>query len=130
MLFKEYKVKLNRNKSIEILEEALNKIEIRGEQLYLLKQAIKYVLAEREQDKKRIKEQERKIYDYDEIIARLEEENTKKDKMIDLIAEKLAKTYHYTPKKCSLKDKENIDCNNYKNCTDCAKQYFERKVKE
>ena len=77
-----------------------------------------------------IKQQERKVYDYDEIIARLEEENTKKDKMIDLIAEKLAKTYHYTPKKCSLKDKENIDCNNYKNCTDCAKQYFERKVKE
>ena len=79
--------------------------------------------------KKKIPEHERKILDYDEIIARLEEENTKKDKMIDLIAEKLAKTYHYTPKKCSLKDKENIDCNNYKNCTDCAKHYLERKVK-
>lgn len=77
-----------------------------------------------------IKQQERKIYDYDEIIARLEEENTRKNKMIDLIAEKLAKTYHYTPKKCSLKDKEDIDCNNYKDCTDCAKQYFERKVRE
>ena len=77
----EYKVELNRNKSIEILKNALNKIEIRGEQLYLLKQAIKYVLAEREQDKKRIKEQERKIYDYDEIIARLEEKNAEKDKL-------------------------------------------------
>lgn len=47
--------------------------------------------------------QERKILDYDEIIARLEEENTRKNKMIDLIAEKLAKTYHYTPKKMFFK---------------------------
>ena len=59
----EYKVELNRNKSIETLKEALNKIEIRGEQLYLLKQAIKHDLAEREQKDKRIKELESKLYE-------------------------------------------------------------------
>ena len=111
--------KLNRFKTIKILYG--NTFAMHIEQLEKVQEAIETTL-------NLIKQQERKIYDYDEIIARLEEENTRKNKMIDLIAEKLAKTYHYTPKKCSLK--EDIDCNNYKNCTDCAKQYFERKVRE
>lgn len=64
----EYKVELNRNKSIETLKEALNKIEIRGEQLYLLKQAIKHDLAEREQKDKRIQELENKLQDINTYI--------------------------------------------------------------
>lgn len=125
----EYKVELNRNKSIETLKEALNKIEIRGEQLYLLKQAIKYVLAEREQDKKRIKALERKIYDYDEIIARLEEKNAEKDKIIDEMAGYIAIIQDCPNENCGT----NLDCKN--RCTsddslyeECWKRYFKEKV--
>ena len=46
------------------------------------------------------------------------------------MAEKLAKTYHYKPRECSLKEKENIDCNKYNDCTSCVKQYFETKAKK
>ena len=54
-----------------------------------------------------------------------------KDKQIDLMAEKLAKAYHYKMNECSLKKKElnNIDCNKYKDCTSCIKQYFADKAK-
>ena len=53
-----------------------------------------------------------------------------KEQVIDLIAEKLAKAYHYKMNECSLKKKEqnNIDCNKYKDCTSCIKQYFADKV--
>ena len=53
-----------------------------------------------------------------------------KEQVIDLIGEKLAKAYHYKMNECSLKKKElnNIDCNKYKDCTSCIKQYFEDKV--
>ena len=44
-----------------MLKNALNKIEIRGEQLYLLKIVIKNFLEERKQDKARIKELETKL---------------------------------------------------------------------
>ena len=61
---KEYKINLTQKQSIELLKNALNKFEIRGEQLYSLKIAIENILAEREQDKKRIKklEEENRIY--------------------------------------------------------------------
>lgn len=54
-----------------------------------------------------------------------------KDNQIDLMAEKLAKAYHYKMNECSLKKKElnNIDCNKYKDCTSCIKQYFADKAK-
>lgn len=55
---KEYKINLTQEQSIELLKNALNKIEIRGEELYLLKIAIENILAERKQDKERIKELE------------------------------------------------------------------------
>lgn len=53
-----------------------------------------------------------------------------KEQIIDLMAEKLAKAYHYKMNECSLKKKEqnNIDCNKYKDCTICVKQYFANKV--
>lgn len=55
---KEYKINLTQEQSIELLKNALNKIEIRGEELYLLKIAIENILAERKQDKEKIKELE------------------------------------------------------------------------
>lgn len=51
-----------------------------------------------------------------------------KDKIIDLMAEKLAKHYLSYPRKCTLKEKENIKCDKFENCTECVKQYFEKKV--
>ena len=64
------------------------------------------------------------------LIKEQQEEIQKKDKQIDLMAEKLAKAYHYKMNECSLKKKElnNIDCNKYKDCTSCIKQYFADKV--
>ena len=60
------------------------------------------------------------------MLQEQQEKMDKKDKQIDLIAEKLAKAYHYKMNECSLKKKElnNIDCNKYKDCTSCIKQYF------
>ena len=55
---KEYKINLSQKQSVELLKDTLNKFEIRGEQLYLLKIAIKNILAEREQKDKRIQELE------------------------------------------------------------------------
>lgn len=56
-----YKINLNKEQSLNLLKNALNKIEIRGEQLYLLKIAIKKFLEERKQDKEKIKELEAKL---------------------------------------------------------------------
>ena len=53
-----------------------------------------------------------------------------KEQIIDLMAEKLAKAYHHKPNKCTLKEQNNIDCDKYKDCVSCIKQYFERKVEE
>ena len=58
---KEHKINLSQKQSIELLKDTLNKFEIRGEQLYLLKLAIKNLLAEREQKDKRIQELEEYI---------------------------------------------------------------------
>ena len=57
---KEYKINLTQEQSIELLKNNLNKFEILGEGLCLLKIAIKNVLAEREADKNKIKELENK----------------------------------------------------------------------
>lgn len=55
----------------------------------------------------------------------IQEESEKKDKMIDLMAETLSDQFkNYEP--CWLDDE--MDCKKYKNCKDCIKQYFERKV--
>lgn len=64
------------------------------------------------------------------MLQEQQEENKKKDKIIDLISEKLAKTYHYKQKKCTLKEKNNIDCDKYKDCASCVRQYWERKAEE
>lgn len=53
-----------------------------------------------------------------------------KEQIIDLMAEKLAKAYHYKPYKCTLKEKNNIDCDKYKDCVSCVKQYWERKAEK
>lgn len=46
------------------------------------------------------------------------------------MTEKLAKAYHYKPNKCTLKEKNNIDCDKYKDCVSCVKQYWERKAED
>lgn len=65
-------------------------------------------------------------------ILEITKENIKKDKIIDFISEKLAKTYHYKANKCKLKEKEqnNINCDKYKDCASCVKQYFKSKVEK
>lgn len=55
---KEYSIKPTKEQTIRILKNATHNFEIRGEELYFLKHAIINILAEREQDKKRIKELE------------------------------------------------------------------------
>lgn len=56
---------------------------------------------------------------------KLKTELKKKDKIIDLMVETLSKQFNnYEP--CWLDDE--MECKKYKNCEDCIKQYFERKV--
>ena len=64
------------------------------------------------------------------MLQEQQEENKKKDKIIDIMSEKLAKVYHYKPYKCTLKEKNNIDCDKYKDCVSCVKQYWERKAED
>lgn len=61
---KRYDIELTEEESVSTLEEVFGKIEIRGEQLYRLKIAIKNILAEREEDKKKIAELEAKLEFY------------------------------------------------------------------
>lgn len=55
---KEYSIKPTKEQTIRILKNATHNFEIRGEELYFLKNAIINILAEREQDKKRIEKLE------------------------------------------------------------------------
>lgn len=88
-----------------------------------------------------IKEQQKEIESLekslnDEILENYDEQKLlnkqlkQKDKIIDLVTEKLAKAYHYKQNKCTLKEKNNIDCDKYKDCVSCVKQYWERKAED
>lgn len=66
---KEYKINVTKKQSLNILKNVLNKFEIRGEELYLLKEAIRNILVEREQDKARMKE----LREYINIAPNLDE---------------------------------------------------------
>lgn len=79
---KEYKINLTQEQSIELLKNNLNKFEILGEGLCLLKIAIKNVLAEREADKNKIKELENKyiIHLTDEQYRKLVDTIRKEEK--------------------------------------------------
>lgn len=57
------------------------------------------------------------------VLSMLEE----KDKQIDLMAEKLGTLYSRN-EPCDLSLK--INCEKYKTCKECIKQYFENKAKE
>lgn len=57
------------------------------------------------------------------VLSMLEE----KDKIIDLMAEKLGTLYSRN-EPCDLSLK--INCEKYKTCKECIKQYFENKAKE
>ena len=71
----EYKISLTKEQSIELLKNTLSKFEIRGEQLYLLKNAIENVLAEREQDKNRIKELKEENRKLNQILNKINKTN-------------------------------------------------------
>ena len=79
---KEYKINLTQEQSIELLKNNLNKFEILGEGLCLLKIAIRNVLAEREADKNKIKELENKyiIHLTDEQYRKLVDTIRKEEK--------------------------------------------------
>ena len=64
------------------------------------------------------------------LIKEQQEEIEKKDKQIDLMAEYISK--RDVEEDICMKNKTNPDwCNeDYTNCQDCIKQYFERKVEE
>lgn len=60
-------------------------------------------------------------------IQKLEEENKKKDKIIDLTIKELKKQFSRS-EPCYLYFE--VECKKYKTCEECIKNYFERKVEE
>lgn len=73
------------------------------------------------------------IQDIDTVLSMLQEqqeENKKKDKIIDLIINEFYKRVKISENCYIQKSKGINDCLKYKNCKECIKQYFERKVKE
>lgn len=73
------------------------------------------------------------IQDIETVLSMLQEqqeENKKKDKIIDLIINEFYKRVKISENCYIQKSKGINDCLKYKNCKDCIKQYFERKVEE
>lgn len=73
------------------------------------------------------------IQDIDTVLSMLQEqqeENKKKDKIIDLIINEFYKRVKINENCYIQKSKRIEDCLKHKNCKECIKQYFERKVKE
>ena len=72
-----------------------------------------------------VEDEERNKYQdaIETVLPMLEE----KDKQIDLMAEKLGTLYSRN-EPCDLSLK--INCEKYKTCKECIKQYFENKTKE
>lgn len=64
------------------------------------------------------------------MLQEQQEENIKKDKIIDLIINEFYKRVKISENCYIQKSKGINDCLKYKNCKDCIKQYFERKVEE
>ena len=64
------------------------------------------------------------------MLQEQQEENKKKDKIIDLIINEFYKRVKISENCYIQKSKGINDCLKYKNCKDCIKQYFERKVEE
>lgn len=104
---KRYDIELTEEESVSTLEEVFEKIEIRGEQLYRLKIAIKNILAEREEDKKK--------------IAELEKENHKiLENGIDVIRDSIAKQTVRDKIKELKNNLKYIACN--EDCSKCFNQ--------
>jgi len=61
------------------------------------------------------------------IIEKQQKDIEKKEKIIDLMIKELSNQYNdYEP--CYLDDK--MECKKYKDCKECIKQYFEKKVEK
>lgn len=99
--------RLNRFKTIEILYS--NTFAMHIEQLKTLQEDIGTVLS---------------------MLQEQQEENKKKDKIIDLIINEFYKRVKINENCYIQKSKRIEDCLKHKNCKECIKQYFERKVKE
>ena len=112
----------------DAIDTVLSLIKEQQEEIEKLKVNLAKSCADRTLDRETLKNQENE--NLEALYRAYNEEIKKKDMQIDLMAEKLAKAYHYKMNECSLKKKElnNIDCNKYKDCTSCIKQYFEDKV--
>lgn len=61
------------------------------------------------------------------LINKLQKENEEKDKIIDLLIKELYTKAHISTR-CYLQTSTE-ECMKYKNCYECLKKYFEKKVK-
>lgn len=64
------------------------------------------------------------------LIQEQQEENKKKDKIINLIINEFYKRAKISENCYIQKSKGIEDCLKHKNCKECLKQYFERKVED
>ena len=96
------------------------------EESYMLETVLSML---KEKDKE-IKTLKRDFKIVDQECSRLERKEAKQDKIIDLMAEYISKID--IEEDICIKNKTNPDwCNeDYTNCKDCIKQYFESKVEE
>ncbi len=69
-------------------------------------------------------------FDRDMDIQKQQKEIEKKDKIIDLMAEQLAKLREDGREDCFINQDINVCVTKYKTCEKCIKQYFEKKVEE
>ena len=95
-----------------------------------LKKENKDIKKRKDSQEKRFKKYKENIEKkHEEIYENLVSENEEKDKQIDLMAEFISK--QDVEEEICIKNKTNPDwCNeDYTNCKDCIKQYFERKSK-
>lgn len=117
-------------RGIEDIKTILNLTQKQQKELEKLKSKNKELLKKLRNRVKEVKKLT-KYSLYKKEFTKLNSEIEKKDKIIDLISDKLAKAYHYKFKQCSLKEKEqnNINCDEYKECASCVKQYFERRAR-
>ena len=100
----EYKISLTQEQSVELFKNTLNKFEIRGEGLCLLKIAIKNVLSEREADKKRIKELEEENKKY---TIKLTDEEYRR--VIEIAQEDIKKQFEQKVKDVLIEIREEYD---------------------
>ena len=130
-------IEYNPETKSEVIETVLNLLKKKDRQLYernnrirnLEKECQKHFDAMMDTISENSKK-DKNIQRMQELLDLSDAKNVEKDKIIDLMAEKLAKNYLSKPKICTLKQREKINCSQYNNCVECIKQYFKSKVGE